>query len=141
MKTRVLIRINNDSETHFVLKMFKTKATLILVLNNYEERYILLPYLKQIQNVEPILEINNWPQVLRNDLPFHKELFRALNCRDIDYMVDRIKAEMGRNGKYPDFYNSDNMPKIQNYIRNIVGNISDDDVRAIRTAIINFDLS
>lgn len=139
MKTRVLIRINPDADTHLSLKVYKQRAILVIALNNLDEKYILLPQMRQLNNLEPILETNNWPPVLRSDTSYQKDLLAALGSRAIDYMTSRIKIDMSRNGKYPDFYNLDNMQKIKNYVRNIVGNISDEDVRQIRDAIIADD--
>lgn len=139
MKTRVLIRINPDVESHLALKMYKQRAVLIIVLNNLDDKHILFPQLRQLFNLEPILETNNWPPVLRSDVTYQKDLLVVLGSRAIDYMTSRIQADMKRNGKYPDFYNLDNMAKIKNYIRNIIGNVSDEDVRHIRDAIIIAD--
>jgi len=141
MKTRVLIRINPDVDTHLSLKVYKQRATLILALNSLDDKYILIPQLKNLFNLEPVLETNNWPPVLRADVSFQKDLLTALGSRDVDYMTSRIQMDMRRNGKYPDFYNLDNMPKIKNYIRNIVGHITDEDVRSIRDAVIAAEFS
>jgi hypothetical protein len=91
-----------------------------------------------LPKLTPQFDLKTWPTQLRRDIHFQEKIYRALgvnNVADIFALKVRNHADRFRNN--PDFYDNSaaNMPKISNYIQNLLGNLDEDTIEVIRKKI------